>query len=162
MLEVTLRTRGWKGPCWILHNFLHLPLVIQRTLARAPFLGCVLCVGGLKVLKRECLSERYNPIIVQGNSEQTFQLYHLCLLTTELKMQQNPNLFPRCTWLGIWPKYNFKKWTNAVVPLKDGHCRECHSLSWRGISWGMAGLTNVLWQCLSYKVICYGVNWLQY
>lgn len=96
MLEVTLSTQSWKGPCWILHHFFQLPLVIQRTLPRAPFLGCVLCVEGLKVLKRECLSERYNPIIVQGNSEQKFELYHLCLLTTKLKMQQNPNLFPRC------------------------------------------------------------------
>ena len=46
--------------------------------------------------KRERLSERYNPIIVQGKSEQKFELYHLCLLTTKLKMQQNPNLFSRC------------------------------------------------------------------
>lgn len=45
-----------KGPCWILHHFFHLPLVIHRTLPRAPLLGCVLCVGGLKVLKGECLS----------------------------------------------------------------------------------------------------------
>ena len=71
--------------------------------------------------KRECLNERYNPIIVQGKSEQKFELYHLCLLTTKLKMQQNPKLFSRCAQLGIWPKYNFKKWTNTVVPLKDGH-----------------------------------------
>ena len=120
MLDVTLSTQGWKGPHWILHHFLHLPLVIQRTLPRAPFLGRVLCVERLKVLKRECLSERYNPIIVQGNSEQKLELYHLCWLTTKLKMQQNPNLFPRCSWLGIWPEYNFKKWTNTVVPLKDG------------------------------------------
>ena len=33
----------------------------------------------------ESVSERYNPIIVQGNSEQKFQLHHLCLLTTKLK-----------------------------------------------------------------------------
>ena len=45
----------------------------------------MLCVEGLKVLKRECLSERYNPIIVQGNSEQKLELYHLCLLTLKLK-----------------------------------------------------------------------------
>lgn len=96
MLDVTLSTQGWKGPCWILRHFLHLPLVIQRTLPRARFLGCVLCVGGLKVLKRGCLSERYNPIIVHGNSGQKLELYHLCLLTTKLKTQQNPNLFPRC------------------------------------------------------------------
>ena len=100
--------------------FFTLTLVIQRTLPRAPFLGHMLCVERLKVLKRECLSERYNPIIVQGNSEQKLELYHLCWLTTKLKMQQNPNLFPRCSWLGIWPEYNFKKWTNTVVPLKDG------------------------------------------
>ena len=33
----------------------------------------------------ESMSERYNPIIVQGNSEQKFELHHLCLLTTKLK-----------------------------------------------------------------------------
>ena len=71
--------------CWFLHYFLNLSLVIQRTWPRAPFLGCVLCVGGLEVLKMESVSERYNPIIVQGNSEQKFELHHLCLLTTKLK-----------------------------------------------------------------------------
>ena len=45
----------------------------------------MLCVGGLRVVKRESLSERYNPIIVQGNSEQKLELYHLCCLTTKLK-----------------------------------------------------------------------------
>ena len=85
MLEVTLSTQGWNCPWWFLHHFLHLPLVIQRTFLRAPFLGYMLCVRGLRVVKRESLSERYNPIIVQGNSEQKLELYHLCWLTTKLK-----------------------------------------------------------------------------
>ena len=130
MLEVTLSTQGWKGPCWILDHFLHLPLVIQRTLPMGPFLGCVLWVGELKVLKRKCLSERYmyDPIIVEGNSEQKFCTVSLilCLLATKLEMEQNPNLFPRCTWLGIWPKYNLKvdeysgpsyRWSLLGMPL---------------------------------------------
>lgn len=107
MLEVTLSTQGWKGPCWILDHFFtyrKLPAfcpkpfgyskdITQWSLSMVRAL-CWRTQGtkkGVHEWEIQC-----NATIVQDNSEQKFELYHLCLLTTKLKMQQNPNLFPRC------------------------------------------------------------------